>query len=110
MTPNREVQGHGFQSRGRLEKLNRDVVVAKLDALSIEPRAVDLHASLESCRDGLGRWGHVEGVGGALPCLVEMKAFRGGGNPPAVRGFQLHGPRDVRARRSKINGHRALAA
>ena len=44
---------------------------------SIEPRAVDLHAALESCRGGLRRRGHVEGEGGALSCLVEMKVFRG---------------------------------
>ena len=75
MTSNRQVEGNGFQARDRLEELNRNVVVAKLDALSIEPRAVDLHAALESCRGGLSRCGHVEREGGALPCLVEMKAF-----------------------------------
>ena len=75
MTSNRQVEGNGFQASNRLEELNRNVVVSKLDALSIEPCAIDLHAGLENCRGGLSWWDDAESECGALPCLVEMKAL-----------------------------------
>src|ERR1700693_377343 len=51
---NRQVKGNRFQARDGLEELKRNVVVTKLDALSIEPYAVDLHAALEDRRGELG--------------------------------------------------------
>ena len=33
MASNRQIEGNRFQARDRLEELNRNVVVAKLDAL-----------------------------------------------------------------------------
>ena len=49
-------------------------------------------------------------IRGALSCLVEMKALRGGRDSPAVRDFQLRGTGDVCARCGKLNRDRALGA
>jgi hypothetical protein len=56
-----------------LEELKRNVVVTKLDALGIEPHAIDLHAALEDCRGELGRCRDGEGEPGVLPCPGQMK-------------------------------------
>src|ERR1700693_1659404 len=70
---NRQIKGNRLQARDRLEQLKRNVVVTKLDALSIEPHATDLHAALENSRGELG-WGRDgEGEPGVLPCRGQMK-------------------------------------
>src|SRR5437588_12214759 len=106
MTSNRQVEGNGFQASDRLEELNRNVVVSKLDALSIEPCAIDLHAGLENCRGGLSWRGDTESECGALPCLVELKALCGGRDPPPGRGFQLHAPCEARTCCGTLDRHR----
>src|SRR5256885_12335823 len=90
MTSNRQVEGNGFQASNRLEELNRNVVVSKLDALSIEPCAIDLHAGLENCRGGVSWGGEAGNEFGGLPRPAETEPRRGGGGSAPRLGHRLH--------------------
>jgi hypothetical protein len=93
-----------------LEELERNVVVAELDALLIEPYAVDLHAGSEFCRGELGRIRDREGESGVLSYCGQTKWLRSGGDPPAGGRVQLHRARGVRASGRDLNRHRARGA
>src|SRR5262249_56901845 len=86
---NGQLQGHGLHRSGRLEELEGDMRVVKLDSLIVEAGAVDLDAGSEAGRGEFGRCGHGEGEAGGLARRRQPELLRGRRSLPAGRCVQL---------------------